>query len=89
MISRQELAEAILKNDKLKLGLIEKFYDREYQCAYCGDKGQVIFDQDNQELDRYENDYCVAALPIESVKQAITALEAYVDTGELPDEEYV
>ena len=89
MVTRQELAEAMLKNDKLKLGVTEKFYDREYQCAYCGDNGQVIFDEDNQELDRYENDYCVAALPVESVKQAITALEAYVDTGELPNEEYV
>lgn len=89
MVTRQELADAMLKNDKLKLGVTEKFYDREYQCAYCGDKGQVIFDEDNQELDRYENDYCVAALPVESVKQAIAALEYYEEHGELPDEEYV
>lgn len=89
MITRKELAEAMLKNNKLKLGVTEKFYDRESQCAYCGDKGQVIFDQDNQELDRYENDFCVAALPVESVKQAIAALEYYEEHGELPDEEYV
>jgi len=86
MITRKELADAMLKNDKLTLGVTEKFYDRESQ---CGDKGQVIFDQDNQELDRYENDFCVAALPVESVKQAIAALEYYEEHGELPDEEYV
>lgn len=89
MISRSELAEAMLKNNKLKLGVNEKHYDRDYQCSYCGDNGQVIFDQDNQELERYENDYCVAVLPVDSVEKAISALEYYEDNGELPDEEYV
>ena len=89
MITRSELAAAMLKNKKLTLGTTEKFYDRETQCAYCGDKGQVIFDQDNQELERYENDFCVAVLPVDSVESAIAALEGYVDTGELPDEEFV
>ena len=89
MITRKELADAMLKNDKLKLGVNEKVYDREYQCAYCGDNGQVIFDQYNLELDRYENDYCVAVLPVDSVEKAISALEYYKEHGELPDEVYV
>lgn len=89
MVTRSELAAAMLKSQKLTLGTTEKFYGRETQCAYCGDKGQVIFDQDNQELERYENDFCVATLSVDSVEGAITALEAYADTGELPDEEFV
>lgn len=89
MITRGELAAAMLKSKKLTLGTTEKFYNRESQCAYCGDKGQVIFDQDNQELERYENDCCVAVLPVDSVESAVAALEAYADTGELPNEEYV
>lgn len=89
MITRQELVEAMLKNNTLKLCVTEKLYNREHQCAYCGDKGQVVFDQDNQELERYENGYCVAVRPVESVEQAIAALEAYIDKGELPDEVYV
>ena len=89
MITRSELAAAMLKSKKLTLGTTEKFYGRETQCAYCGDKGQVIFDQDNQELERYENDFCAAVLPVDSVESAIAALEAYADTGELPDEEFV
>lgn len=89
MITRQELAEAMLKNNTLKLCVAEKLYNREHQCAYCGDKGQVVFDQDNQELERYENGYCVAVRPVESVEQAIAALEAYIDKGEFPDEVYV
>lgn len=89
MITMQELADAMLKNDKLKLCVIDKLCNREYQCARRGDNGQVVFDQDNQELERYENGYCVAARPVESVEHAIAALEAYVDKGELPDEVYV
>lgn len=89
MLTRSELTAAMLKSEKLKLGTIEKFYGRETQCAYCDDKGEVIFDQDNQELERYENDCCVATLSVDSVEDAITALEAYADTGELPDEEFV
>ena len=89
MITRSELAAAMLKNKKLTLGTTEKFYNRETQCAYCGDNGEVIFDQGNQELERYENDCCVAVLPVDSVESAIAALEAYADTGELPDEEFV
>ena len=89
MITRNELATAMLKSKKLAPGTTEKFYDLDYQCAYCGDNGQVIFDQDNQELERYENDCCVAVLPVDSVESAVAALEAYADTGELPDEEFV
>ena len=88
MISREELANAMLKSNELKMGTVEKYNGSEDQCAYCDDNGQAVFDQTTQQIVRYENSSAVAHITIGAIEPAIVALEEYSKTGKLTAEIY-
>ncbi len=89
MISRQELANAMLKSNELKMGVVEKYNGSDDQCAYCDNNGQAVFDQTTQQIVRYENNSAVASVTIGAIEPAIVALEEYAKTGKLTAEIYL
>jgi hypothetical protein len=89
MITRQELANAMLRSYKLKMGVVEKYDGSEYQCAYCDNNGQVVFDQTTQQIKRYENGSAVAYVNVGAIEPAIVAMEEYSTTGHLTAEIYL
>lgn len=91
-MTREELIEAFkqAKSRFPKLDYEEKLYDREYQCAFYPDEGMAVYDQDNKEFERYNEDhYCVAVKPVDNVEDALNMLEYYQEHGEFEDEEFV
>lgn len=89
MITRQELANAMLRSYKLKMGVVEKYNGSDDQCAYCDDNGQVVFDQTTQQIVRYENGSAVARVDVGAIEPAIVAMEEYSTTGHLTAEIYL
>lgn len=89
MITREELANAMLRSNELKMGVVEKYNGSEDQCAYCDDNGQVVFDQTTQKIERYKNGSAVAYVTIGAIEPAIVAMEEYSKTGELTAEIYL
>ena len=89
MITRQELANAMLRSYKLKMGVVEKYNGSDDQCAYCDDNGQVVFDQTTQQIVRYENGSAVACVDVGAIEPAIVAMEEYSTTGQLTAEIYL
>ena len=86
MITRQELANAMLRSYKLKMGVVEKYNGRDDQCAYCNNNGQVVFDQTTQTIERYENGSAVARVTVGAIEPAIVVMEEYATTGHLTAE---
>lgn len=89
MITREELANAMLRSYKLKMGVVEKYDGSDDQCAYCDDNGQVVFDQTTQQIVRYENSSAVARVDVGAIEPAIVAMEEYSTTGHLTAEIYL
>ena len=89
MITREELANAMLRSNNLKMGVVEKYNGSDDQCAYCDDNGQVVFDQITQQIVRYENGSAVACVDVGAIEPAIVAMEEYSTTGHLTAEIYL
>ena len=89
MITRQELANAMLRSYKLKAGVVEKYNGSDDQCAYCDNNGQVVFDQTTQTIVRYKNGSAVARVDVGAIEPAIVAMEEYATTGQLTAEIYL
>lgn len=89
MITREELANAMLKSKELNMGVVEKYNGSDDQCAYCDNNGQVVFDQTTQMIERYKNGSAVARVTIGAIEPAIVAMEEYAATGHLTAEIYL
>lgn len=89
MITRQELVDAMYRRSNLHRGVVEKYNGSDTQCAFSDDNGLVVFDQDTQTLERYENGTAVARVSVGSVEPAIVALDEYATTGKLTAEVYL
>lgn len=89
MVKCKELIDGVRADpDSLEMAISDKFYDRDYQCAFYAKDCELIFDERNQLLQRYNDDnFLVATKDVTDLDSAIRDVIEFGNKGEITDEE--
>jgi len=89
MVKCKELIDAVRPDaESLDMAISEKFYDRDYQCAFYAKDCELIFDEQNQLLQRYNDDnFLVATKDVTDLDGAIRDVIEFGNNGEISEEE--